>query len=85
MHVWVGNSACKNIWETNANTVCISTRFKSWWTTACSAAIKKYRASKSLDNLRAWKRTHKSAKAKFFDNYIREIATENRHPWDLMK
>jgi len=77
-------SIIEQMWTKNAKRTRISKHSKQWWSQSCSSAINKYRASRSLENWKAFKSTVKESKRLFFDNKILEIANSRRGPWELM-
>lgn len=80
----LGN-AITSMWESNAKPSKICSRSKTWWNTKCTEAIRTFRAGRRRDNYCRYKATMKEAKYNFFDNHIKEIATKNQRPWDLME
>ena len=78
------SSIIEQMWTKNAKRTRISKHSKQWWSQSCSSAINKYRASRSLENWKAFKSTVKESKRLFFDNKILEIANSRRGPWELM-
>jgi len=77
-------SIIEQMWTKNAKRTRISKHSKQWWSQSCSSAINKYRASRSLENWKAFKSTVKESKRSFFDNKILEIANSRCGPWELM-
>ena len=77
-------SIIEQMWTKNAKRTRISKHSKQWWSQLCSTAINKYRASRNLENWKAFKSTVKESKRSFFDNKIFEIANSRRGPWKLM-
>jgi len=77
-------SIIEQTWTKNAKRTRISRHSKQWWTQSCSMAISKYRASRSLENWKAFKATVKEAKRSYFNSKILEIANSRRGPWELM-
>ena len=77
-------SIVEQMWTKNAKRTRISRHSKQWWTQSCSTAISKYRASRSLENWKAFKVTVKESKRSFFDSKILEIANSRCGPWELM-
>ncbi|KXN89367.1 hypothetical protein AN958_05791, partial [Leucoagaricus sp. SymC.cos] len=71
-------------WNTHAKEITVTGRSWSWWTDECSAAIAKYRESRAPGDWKAFRKTSRLAKRRFFDDRIKEIAVENQRPWDLM-
>ena len=72
------------MWTKNAKRTRISKHSKQWWSQSCSMAINKYRASRNLENWKAFKSTVKESKRSFFDNKILKIANSRHGPWELM-
>ncbi|RXW16893.1 hypothetical protein EST38_g8968 [Candolleomyces aberdarensis] len=57
---------------------------KEYWTDECTRALEEYRRDMSVENHKVFRSAVKTAKRKFFDERIEEIATTNKCPWDLM-
>src|ERR1700750_327853 len=71
-------------WTNHAKPVTITSRSKSWWTEQCGTALAEHRRTGDRRDWKNFLRTTRKAKRDFFDERIREIATTNRRPWDLM-
>ena len=71
-------------WTKNTKKSKISKHSKQWWTEECSCSLNNYRASRSLEDWKKFKKVVKDIKRFFFDNKIQEIANKNRGPWELM-
>jgi hypothetical protein len=57
---------------------------KEYWTPKCSEALCMYRDSCVIEDYKAFRNVVKKTKHEFFDKHIKEIATTNKCPWDLM-
>jgi len=71
-------------WTKNAKKSEISKYSKQWWSEECSCSLNNYRASRSLEHWKKFKKVVKDIKRSFFDNKIQEIANKNCDPWELM-
>ena len=71
-------------WTKNAKKSKISKHSKQWWTEECSHFLNNYRASRSLENWKKFKKVVKDVKRSFFDDKIQEIVNKSRSPWELM-
>ena len=71
-------------WTKNAKKSKISKHSKQWWSEECSRSLNNYRASRSLEHWKKFKKVVKDVKRSFFDNKIQEIANKNCGPWELM-
>ena len=67
-------------WTKNAKNSKISKHSKQWWTEECKHSLNNYRASRSLENWKKFKKIVKDVKRSFFDNKIQEIANKNHSP-----
>jgi len=50
----------------------------------CSQSLNNYRASRSLENWKNFKKVVKNIKRSFFDAKIQEITNKRKGPWELM-
>jgi len=57
-------------WNKNAKQMRITKHSKRWWTDKCNKALTDYRASRSLDNWKTFKKVMKNTKRSFFDTKI---------------
>ena len=71
-------------WTKNTKKSKISKHSKQWWTEECSHSLNNYRALRSLENWKKFKKVVKDVKRSFFEDKIQEIANKNRGPWELM-
>jgi len=71
-------------WNKYAKVKNIVNQSKKWWNQECSSTLEDYRRTHDPQNWKAFKKATKKAKQTFFDERITEIATTNKHPWDLM-
>jgi len=71
-------------WTKNAKKSKISKYSKQWWSEECSRSLNNYRASRSLEHWKKFKKVVKDVKRSFFDDKIQEIANKNCGPWELM-
>ena len=71
-------------WTKNAKKSKISKHSKQWWTEECSHSLNNYRASRSLENWKKFKKVAKDVKRSFFDDKIQEIMNKSCGPWELM-
>jgi len=69
------------IWYKHLKYVNITKHSKAWWNEDCQVKLAKYRI---LDNWKMFKSTVKKTKYLFFDDKIKEIASKNRRPWELI-
>ena len=74
----------KSAWAKHSSEYTISANSKRYWNNDCTNALENYRADSSLGNYKAFRSAVKTAKRKFFDERIEEIAGANKRPWDLM-
>jgi len=78
------NLLINQAWNKNTKQTRITRHSKQWWTDECKKATNKYRASRSLENWKTFKKVIKDTKRSFFDSKIREIANKSCSPWELM-
>jgi len=71
-------------WKKNAKKSRTSKHSKQWWTNDCSQSLNNYRASRSLENWKNFKKVVKNAKRSLFDTKIQEITNKRKGPWKLM-
>ena len=71
-------------WTKNAKKSKISKHSKQWWTEDCSRSLDNYRASRSLENLKKFKKSVRDTKRTFFDDKIQEISNKSCGLWKLM-
>ncbi|RXW14774.1 hypothetical protein EST38_g11077 [Candolleomyces aberdarensis] len=71
-------------WLKHSSEYTIGPNSKEYWTDECTRALEEYRRDMSVENHKAFRSAVKAAKREFFDERIEEIATTNKHPWDLM-
>jgi len=73
-----------NAWDADARNITVTTRSKKWWNNECRDVLATYRCTGAREDWHMFRSTPRSAKRSFFDNRIAEIASTNKHPWDLM-
>jgi len=78
------NSLINQAWNKNAKQTRIIRHSKQWWNNECKQAINKYRASRSLESWKKFKKVVKDIKRSFFDSKIQEVANKSCSPWELM-
>ena len=78
------NLLVNRAWNKNAKRTRITKYSKKWWTDKCNKALTDYRASRSLDDWKTFKKVMKNTKRSFFDMKIREVADKSHSPWKLM-
>src|SRR6202171_835956 len=71
-------------WSDHAKESRITKHSKEWWNLDCSSALDVYRASRSLEDWKEYRRTIKVAKHEFFGMRIYEVAVAAGRPWDLI-
>jgi len=71
-------------WTKNAKKSKISKHSKQWWMEECSCSLNNYRASRSLENWKKFKKAVKDIKRSFFDNKIQEVVNKSHGSWELM-
>jgi len=71
-------------WKKNTKKSRTSKHSKQWWTDDCSRSLNNYRASRSLENWKNFKKVVKNAKRSLFDIKIQEITNKRKGPWKLM-
>ena len=74
----------RQAWTKNAKKSKISKHSKQWWMEKCSYSLNNYRASRSLENWKKFKKVVKDVKRSFFDDKIQEVANKSRGLWKLM-
>jgi len=74
----------ENAWNTHSKQKCITKHSKEWWNQGCTNCLNRYHESGNLQHWKEFKSVVHSAKRKFFDNKIHEIASSNKRPWNLM-
>jgi len=62
----------------------MSKHSKQWWMDECSQSLNNYRASRSLENWKIFKKVVKDIKRLFFDKKIQKVANKRKDPWELM-
>jgi len=67
-------------WNKNMKRTRITKYSKKWWTDECNKALTDYRASRSLDDWKTFKKVVKNTKRSFFNTKIREVADKSRSP-----
>jgi len=71
-------------WTKNTNKSKISKHSKQWWIEEYSRSLNNYRASRSLENWKKFKKIIEDIKRSFFDDKIQEVVNKSRGPWELM-
>jgi len=64
------NSLINQAWNKNAKQLRITRYSKQWWNNECNRAINKYRASRSLESWKKFRRVVKDTKRTFFNTKI---------------
>ena len=77
-------SSVDSIWSKNSKITNIVVHSKSLWNTNCRHDLNAYRASKSLEDWKQFKKTVKNTKWTFFNLKIQEISYKKQGPWKLM-
>ena len=78
------NLLINQAWNKNAKRLRITRYSKQWWNNECNWAINKYRASRSLESWKKFRRVVKDTKKTFFNTKIQEVASKSHSPWELM-
>ena len=78
------NSLVNQAWNKNTKRSRITRHSKQWWNNECNQAINEYRASRSLESWKKFRRVIKDTKKTFFDTKIREVASKSHSLWELM-
>ena len=78
------NSLVNQAWNKFVKQLRITRHSKQWWNNECNQAINEYRASRSLESWKKFRRVIKDTKRKFFDSKIREVASKSCSSWELM-
>ena len=68
------------VWTKNAKKLKISKYSKQWWMEECNHSLNNYRASRSLENWKKFKKVVKDIKRSFFDDKIQEVANKSHGP-----
>ncbi|KAF9258088.1 hypothetical protein L218DRAFT_1005396 [Marasmius fiardii PR-910] len=71
-------------WDSCSKRSRITWKSKPWWNQGCTDALERYHECPSWESWSEFRKVVKSSKRTFFDNRIKEIATTNARPWDLM-
>jgi len=71
-------------WTKYAKPKRITKHSKEWWNQQCMNCLNTYRQSGDLEDWKSFKARIREAKRQFFEDKIHEIASSNKHPWDLM-
>ena len=71
-------------WTKNTKKSKISKHSKQWWSEEYKQSFENYRASRSLENWKKFKKTVKNVKRSYFDDKIQEITNKSRGLWELM-
>ena len=71
-------------WNKNAKRSRITKHSKRWWSDKCNKALTNYRASRSLNDWKTFKKAVKNTKRAFFDSKIWEVADKSHSLWELM-
>jgi len=74
----------ENMWSFHSKLKHIMKHSKEWWNQDCTNCLNKYHESGDLQHWKEFKSVVHTAKRKFFDGKIHEIASSNKRPWDLM-
>ena len=67
----------------HATSPSISRYSKTWWTDKCSESLARYRATRSFEDRRAYRRTIHEAQRQHYDSIIQDTV-EKQRVWDLM-
>ena len=78
------NLLINQAWNKNVKQMKITKHSKQWWTDKCKKAINKYRALRSLENWKTFKKVINDTKRSFFDSRIQEIANKSCSPQELI-
>ena len=78
------NLLINQVWNKNAKQTRITKHSKQWWNNECKQAIDKYRASRSLESWKKFKKVVKDTKRSFFNSKIQEVVNKSHGPWELM-
>jgi len=78
------NSLINQAWNKNIKQSRITRHSKQWWNNECNWAINEYRASRSLESWKKFRRVVKNTKRTFFDTKIQEVASKSCSPWELI-
>ena len=78
------NLLINQAWNKNVKLTRITRHSKQWWNDECKQAINEYRASRSLESWKKFKKVIKDTKRSFFDSKIREVVNKSHGPWELM-
>ena len=74
------NSLINQAWNKNTKQSRITRHSKQWWNNECKQAIDKYKASRSLESWKKFKKVIKDTKMSFFDFKIQEVANKSHGP-----
>ena len=74
------NSLINQAWNKNTKQSRITRHSKQWWNNECKQAIDKYKASRSLESWKKFKKVIKDIKMSFFDFKIQEVANKSHGP-----
>ena len=78
------DSLVNRVWNKNTKQMRITKHSKKWWTDECNKALTDYRALRSLNDWKTFKKVVKNTKKSFFNTKIREVADKSHSPWELM-
>ena len=78
------DSLVNRVWNKNTKQMRITKHSKKWWTDECNKALTDYRALRSLNDWKTFKKVVKNTKKSFFNTKIREVVDKSHSPWELM-
>ncbi|KAJ2926390.1 hypothetical protein H1R20_g10713, partial [Candolleomyces eurysporus] len=78
-------NAFSTAWKKPSTEYIVGPNSREYWSDKCTRALEEYRREMSTENHKAFRSAVKAAKREFFDKWIEEVATANKHPWDLME
>ncbi|KAJ2936696.1 hypothetical protein H1R20_g404, partial [Candolleomyces eurysporus] len=77
--------AFSTAWKKHSTEYVVGPNSREYWSDDCTRALEEYRREMSTENHKAFRSAVKAAKREFFDKRIKEVATTNKRPWDLME
>ncbi|KAJ2926188.1 hypothetical protein H1R20_g10900, partial [Candolleomyces eurysporus] len=76
--------AFSSVWNKHSTEYMVGPNLREYWNNKCTRALGVYQQM-STKNHKAFRSVVRSAKHEFFDKRIKEVATTNKHTWDLME